>query len=248
MISLFSKRAQRELRKLCGTKTLYAFDFDGTLAPIVKNPASAQMISTSAKLFTKLTSIFPVAVVSGRSVQDLKARLQVLPKYLIGNHGLENGSRTHLRKAERLCKEWIRQLESAGLPAGAWVENKKFSFSIHYRDCKQPAKIKVLKMAETLHPAPRLVPGKLVLNVVPKGAPDKGTALLKIMRQQGFDSVLFIGDDETDEDVFKLKKTSKRIFSIRVGKKKSSHATYFIRQQKDIKRLLSILLAEKKVL
>jgi trehalose 6-phosphate phosphatase len=246
MTSLFSKAALAELRQHCHSRILFAFDYDGTLAKIVKNPDAAHMAAETEFLIKELSALAPIAVVSGRAVSDLNQRLGFTPEFLIGNHGLETNTRKAGRLAESQCQKWVRQLEKNGLPEGVWIENKKYSLSIHYREAKSSAKAQILKAAAQLTPAPRLVGGKAVLNVIPKSAPDKGKALLQVMQEGGFTHAVYVGDDETDEDVFRVAKQGVKIFKIRVGRKRNSLAKYYIEQQKEINRVLTTLLAQKK--
>jgi trehalose 6-phosphate phosphatase len=72
------------------------------------------------------------------------------------------------------------------------------------------------------------------------GAPHKGVAILELMKLAKSKRVLYIGDDDTDEDVFSL--TNEKIMSIRVGEKKISNAHYYIQRQSEINRLLKYLI------
>ncbi|MBK9217264.1 MAG: hypothetical protein IPL70_01790 [Uliginosibacterium sp.] len=69
---------------------LYAFDFDGTLAPIVANPEQARPSQSVIRHMQILCELAEVAVVSGRRMEDVRERLGFTPHYLIGNHGIEN--------------------------------------------------------------------------------------------------------------------------------------------------------------
>ena len=234
------------LEPLCTGRTLFVFDFDGTLAPIVTRRAQAIMSRTTCALFTRLASRVTTAVISGRSVPDLRARLKFHPDYLIGNHGLEGltGNAAALRRAQRLCATWRQQLESAWgkmPPAGIDVEDKHYSLAIHYRLAPEPgrARTMVARALALLRPAPQLIPGKMVVNVLPSGAPDKGAALLQLLRRTRAQHALFIGDDDTDEAVFAL--DDPRIITVRVGRKRSSRAHYYLQGQMEIDAVLRYL-------
>ena len=86
------------------------------------------------------------------------------------------------------------------------IEDKTYSLSMHFRESSAPhhAKELVLRVTAQLTPLPRLVLGKAVVNVIPPGTPHKGTALLELMRQLKCEAALYVGDDDTDEDVFSL--------------------------------------------
>jgi trehalose 6-phosphate phosphatase len=87
----------------------------------------------------------------------------------------------------------------------------------------------------------RLVGGKHVLNVLPADAPHKGLALERERARLGCDTAIYLGDDETDEDVFALRQPG-RLLAVRVGRRTSSAAAYYVRTQRDVDRVLRILL------
>jgi hypothetical protein len=84
----------------------------------------------------------------------------------------------------------------------------------------------------------RIVGGKLVVNVLPGGAPHKGVALLDTRRGLGCETALYVGDDDTDEDVFQLGDLA-RLVSVRVGGRAGSAVTYFILRQRDVEVVLA---------
>jgi trehalose 6-phosphate phosphatase len=124
-----------------------------------------------------------------------------------------------------------------------FVEDKGFSVSVHYRQARErvAARRAILKVAQSL-PDVRIVGGKLVVNLLVPDAPHKGLALERERARFACDTVVYVGDDETDEDVFQLDRPG-RLLSIRVGQKRSSAASYYIRNQAEIDRLLETLIA-----
>lgn len=246
MISLFTKSSLALLESLSFTKTLYAFDFDGTLAKTVAKPCDAYLNPSTLQLIRKFSEIAPVAVISGRSVDDLKSRLGFEPKFLVGNHGIEGAKDNEpaLAAARKICADWITNLETCVFEEGVAVENKVYSLSLHYRSARRRhiAKKQILEAIAALEPAPRIIAGKSVFNIVPPGAILKGSALVELMQKSSSKHVFYIGDDETDEDVFSLPFTAGQLMSVRVGQKKSSQAKYFIQRQSEINRLLSYLI------
>lgn len=87
-----------------------------------------------------------------------------------------------------------------------------------------------------------MILGKSVINLVPPGAPHKGVALLEAMMTLNLKCALYIGDDDTDEDVFSLPDTN--IISIRVGEKRASHAQFFIKRQTEVNNILKKLIKQ----
>ncbi len=248
MKNLFTSDNLKLLESLSFTPTLYAFDFDGTLSKIVRNVQDATIKSSTDLLLKQLASHASVAIISGRSIVDLKTNLKFIPSYLIGNHGLEGlGTRVDaLEQAKKICFQWKKYMEShlpkEELKTGLEIEDKSYSIAIHYRKCasKKKAKIDILNLVADLDPKPRIILGKCVVNLLPPGAPHKGVALVELMLQTGIKSAFYIGDDDTDEDVFSL--PNARIFTVRVGKKTTSQAQFYIQDQNKIDHVLKTIL------
>jgi trehalose 6-phosphate phosphatase len=242
MKPLFSKDGLKILESLCFTPTLFAFDYDGTLAKIVPNPSDARISERTATLLKALDELAPVGVISGRATKDLKPLLSFRPRYLIGNHGLEGlrASKNSLASAQNVCRQWKRILmEQLKRESGLMVEDKEYSLAVHYRysRAKSFAKLRILEVCGELDPPPRIIMGKCVVNLIPTGAPHKGMALLELMLETNTRSAFYIGDDDTDEDVFAL--PDARILSVRVGKKSESAAHFFIERQTQINKVLT---------
>lgn len=247
---LLSPSGIRVLTSLCFTNTLYAFDFDGTLAPIVEKPEDAVPARATEALLKELSELSPVAVISGRSIADLKSRLRFTPSFLIGNHGVEGLPRTNqaLGHAEQICQIWRKQVErnwpKNQFDSGVSIEDKVYSLALHYRRSrnKKEDRVALFHLVEKLDPPPRLILGKSVINLLPPGAPHKGMALLEILMQLELKSAFYIGDDDTDEDVFSL--PDSRIFSARVGQRKTSQAQYYLKRQTEINSLLKLIIQQ----
>lgn len=249
MINLFSDNGIKFLESVCFAQTLFAFDFDGTLSKIVKNPEDAKINKSTLKLVYQLSEIAPVAIISGRSLDDLKSKFNPPPRYLVGNHGLEGiheGS-AKLEAFHEACEQWKTHLgrtlvTDSGSIEGIEIEDKSYSIAVHYRKSrsKKLAKSAILNSIGNLTPSARIILGKCVVNIIPTGAPHKGVALLELMLKSNTRSAFYIGDDDTDEDVFTL--PDPRIFSVRVGKKSKSQAKFYIQRQEEINILLETIL------
>jgi len=239
----FTKSGIKKIEELLSVKTLYAFDYDGTLAPIVNKPDMAEMNAKCESLLKKFNEAEQIAIISGRSVEDLKKKIAFRPKYLVGNHGIEykkfKNKYSFVKKEVTKWKKDILNLikNDTGL-RGIKVEDKIYSLTLHYRGYKNK-KNSLLKEVNKLTPAPRIVLGKSIINLIPKNAPNKGDVLLQLIQNGGFKKSLYIGDDITDEDVFSL--LDDRILKIRVGKKKNSKAHFYLRQQSQVNQLLHYL-------
>ncbi|GAB4479795.1 MAG: trehalose-phosphatase [Burkholderiaceae bacterium] len=246
MKHLLSTEGQEALRGLAGARVLYAFDFDGTLAPIVARPPDARAAIGVRQRLAQLAQRAPVAVVSGRSLADLRDRVPVEIRHCIGNHGNEGLPDSPDPQAlHAVCRSWTAQLEAALADAkasGIVVEDKRLTLSVHYRlarDREQAARA-LAQIVQRLDPAPRVIGGKLVLNLLPPGARTKFEALAALAERERAQRVLFVGDDETDELVFA--QAPAHWITVRVELDRASRANYFIHRQSEIVMLLDQML------
>jgi trehalose 6-phosphate phosphatase len=240
---ILAKRHLPVLTSLAMSNVLLAFDYDGTLAPIVANPNVARMRPKTRHLLMKLAQQYPCVVISGRTRRDLAGRLNGIPvRLLAGNHGLEPWGEED-RYVEQV-HDWVRQLNPrlASCP-GVEIEDKSYSVTIHYRRAhsKRRARRAILTAVAGLRGA-RVVGSKQAVNIIPQGAPDKGTALDLAWRALGCEAAIYVGDDDTDEDAFKVSGRDS-LLSIRVGLAGRSWACYRLRNQQQIDELLERLLA-----
>jgi trehalose 6-phosphate phosphatase len=88
----------------------------------------------------------------------------------------------------------------------------------------------------------RTIKGKMVVDLMPEGAPNKATALLAQRKQARCRAAVYVGDDRTDEDAFALA-AREPVLGIRVGKRARSRAPYYLPRQDDVDRLLATLIA-----
>lgn len=235
-------RANREvLRQFAWSNVLLAFDYDGTLAPIVVDPGRAAMRSSTRRLLAAGAARYPTIVISGRSRRDVRRWLQgVALKQIVGNHGIEpwQAQRPLLDEVARCLPVLDRCL--SGLP-GVRIENKSYSVSVHYRRSREKRKaLAAILDASARLGAVRVIGGKQVVNILPEGAPHKGMALERERDRLGCDTAIYVGDDETDEDVFGLDQPG-RLLSVRVSAKRSSRAVYCLRNQAAVDDLLAVL-------
>ncbi len=235
---LLSQNSLPILTRLAEERTLCGFDFDGTLSPIVDDPESAGMRLRTRGLLRRLAELYPCIVVSGRARSDVLGKLNgIRVARVIGNHGAETET---TRKSQGLVDRWLAALElELSLVPGLWVESKGYSVAVHYRHSAQKAvaRRKILAAARKLEGV-HVFGGKLVVNLVPRSAPNKGDALTAERDRLACAWVLYVGDDETDENAFALKGN---VVSVRVGRKLRSHASYYLRSQNEIDDLLGAL-------
>jgi len=242
-VYLCSEEGLASLNAFVDSSTLFAFDLDGTLAPIADDPERIEVSAVVKRELICLKEMAPVAIITGRSRRNAQKHLGIVPDYLIGNHGTEGlpGWEDRREGFRRLAGKWDEQLRSMlpdSLFPGILIENKGLTISVHYRMApdRKAAHAHVLRAVYCLEPKPRRVSGKYVENLLPLASPDKGTALLELMRQDGCRKGFFAGDDVTDEDVFRL--NMENLFTVRVGDRMESRARYFLKDQKEMIFLL----------
>ncbi|HEX4381813.1 MAG TPA: trehalose-phosphatase [Myxococcales bacterium] len=227
------------LERIATSDTLLAFDFDGTLAPIVGDPKQAAMRGSTRRLLAQLAHVYPCAVISGRPEEDvLRLLAGVTVWYVIGNRALQAQA-----DVERLFGEvhgWLPPLIERLAPhAGISVEDKGVSLAIHYRHARQHEAARAI-IGEAIRgiQGARIVDGKEVVNVLPKGGASKGVAVDRIRTQLRSATTLYAGDDGTDEDVFALPD----LVGVRVGEPAGGTAArYSLIGQEEIDELLERL-------
>jgi trehalose 6-phosphate phosphatase len=241
--NLLTKSGLAALRAFVGCTTLFAFDLDGTLAPIADHPQNIVISEAARTELRLLIAHAPVAIITGRSRADAQTHLGIVPQFLVGNHGAEGlpGWEKQEKAFSQLCANWQQQLAKM-LPlehsSGIRIENKGTTLSVHYRAATRPRKVQslILQSIDALVPRSRHVTGKLVENLLPENAPDKGAAMLHLMELMKSPKGLYVGDDATDEDVFRLDRAN--LLTARVGRRGTTRAHYILNNQKDVVRIL----------
>ncbi len=246
MISLLTPEGLEALLPVVTPNTLFAFDLDGTLAPIVDDPQAVIVPETIRTSMIQLAARVPTAVITGRARGDALSRLGFTPRYLIGNHGNEGlPNKAAGITEEQLIKSWYRQLQALLPPPTRdeiLFEDKGSSLALHYRHASDTSTVHaaLLTAIAQLKPQPRRIGGVFVENLIPPWAPHKGDALLYLMDNAKSERAFFLGDDETDEDIFRL--NDARIFSVCVGTGRPTAARYYLKNQSETANLLQMLL------
>jgi len=243
--------------------TLMGFDFDGTLTPIVSHPDKVKVPKEILKLLKNLEKRYGahILILSGRSLSYLKKIFPETSFYLAGNHGFEceGPGIKYVHPQARQQAQQLKKIKKWVTPylkpySGCWLEDKKYTFSIHYRAL--PIKEHALfcrKLQGHLRAYPEglkkmnLRPGKCVLEIRPQINWDKGKMYLWVQKKLKLkpkkDFFFYAGDDVTDEDVFKVMKPLNS-FTVYVG---SAHhktkAQYRTKDTKSLMKLLKLLLS-----
>jgi trehalose 6-phosphate phosphatase len=188
-------------------------DIDGTLAPIVSNPQDARISPRARDAIRQLIGLgVPVAFITGRTLEKARSMVDIPEAYFAANHGLHiaAGGDTSTPEEVRPYVEWARQVicdaSALSLP-GVIVEDKGAAVAFHYRMAQSEDDARAaIQAAITASPAAahfRVQDGRMVIELRPPLAIDKGTAVGTLVRQIGAKSVLAIGDDATDLDMFR---------------------------------------------
>lgn len=200
-------------------RILIGCDFDGTLAPIVDHAGEAALPLEARVALERLGSLagINVAIISGRSLADVRSRVGVGSLLYAGNHGLEMRAHHGLETlapgaglGQARLREVINQLEGL-LPRipGVWVEDKHWTASVHYRLASEEHHALVSQIVSTtLETVEELVlrQGLRTLEIRPAIQWNKGTALAWFMElcEVPPSATAFLGDDVTDLDAFAI--------------------------------------------
>jgi len=230
-------------------RVLIATDFDGTLCPIAEHRDEVRLSGETLDVLDSLakSTKVEVAVISGRSLSDLQ-HLVPLKLIMAGNHGLEISSPENvfrhptavsLRPAiERACEVLRRAV--AHWP-GAWVEDKGLTATLHVRNVEmldgEAVSFAARRWLAQFGREITLHEGIESVEIRPRVGWDKGCALDDIAERHGpFDACLCIGDDTTDEAMFRSAHAN---ISVVVGPSKNTAAQYCLSGQEDVRPLLS---------
>ena len=206
-------------------RILLLFDYDGTLTPIVARPEDALLPEKARERLAALV-IHPrciAGIVSGRSLSDLAVLADIDALIHAGNHGMEiRGPGLDFIHPEAIAaREVLDQVQAALGDAlahvpGVIVEHKGLTLSVHYRATPEPLAGEVDDgVTAIVEPYVesgqlRLTRGKMVVEVRPAIAWDKGKAIEKIYRHScggrnpgNCPFPVYFGDDRTDEDGFR---------------------------------------------
>jgi len=206
------------LEELHGRRAVVFLDYDGTLTPIVERPEDALLSEETRQAVRRLARRCPVAVVSGRGLDDVRGLVGIEEIYYAGSHGFRiagpHGSRlTHdagvrfvpaVERAERALREAL------GTIAGAQIESKGVSVAVHCRrvapDRRREVEEAVRAVAGAHAGQLALTRGKMVFELRPDLDWHKGRAVTWLLEALDLDRPetlpIFVGDDTTDEDAF----------------------------------------------
>jgi trehalose 6-phosphate phosphatase len=187
-------------------------DFDGTISPIVADPALSRLVDGAGGALAALAErLAVVAVVTGRAPLDARRMTDVPGLLIAGNHGTEwlepNAGEPVTAPAASSVRADIDAALSA-LPElpGVTVEHKGISATVHYRNAPDPDRVlpAILDGLGALEGRRiELRHGRMSVELRPVGFGDKGTAARAVIERFGLRGVVVMGDDLTDLDMFR---------------------------------------------
>ena len=249
------------IERLAGRPLVLMLDIDGTLAPIVAHPSLARVPDETRRALASLVRRphVTVALVSGRAAHDARRLVGVSNVWTIGNHGaevvtphgdvvIEPAVAPFAEPMARVANALTSLLEPL---RGVLVENKTWTLSIHYRAADASVLPRLRATVDDLvtRNGLRLTEGNMVLEVRPPVDVHKGTAIYRLAGELGAlapgASLLFAGDDTTDEDAFRLLRARvPNAVTLQVGPRGGSSAEFVVQSPDDVRVLLERILLD----
>ena len=238
-----------------GDRLAVFLDYDGTLTPIVGHPQDAWLSESMRQTLRSLAARLPVAILSGRDLEDIRGRVLVDGIVYAGSHGFDIAGAGGLRR--QLGDVYLPVLDAAENElrealddiAGAQLERKHFSVAAHYRNVNENDAGRVALAVEAVaakHRELRRMDGKKVYELLPDINWNKGKAVLWLLEtlevERGKALPIYIGDDRTDEDAFRA--LEKRGVAILVSEHpQATAANYCLNNPEEVERFLGELIA-----
>jgi trehalose 6-phosphate phosphatase len=243
-----------EIARIGGRLAIF-LDYDGTLTPIVSRPENAWLSESMRETLRSLAARVPVAILSGRDLDDVRGRVHVDGIVYAGSHGFDIAGAGGLRR--ELGAAYLPVLDAAETDLrgmldeipGAQLERKHFSVAAHYRNVNESDAFKVAEAVTGVaarHRQLRRIDEKKVYELLPDIDWNKGKAVLWLLEtlelERGNVLPIFIGDDRTDEDAFRALKECG--VGILVSEQPQvTAASYWLNNPEEVERFLRELIA-----
>ncbi|OEL36545.1 putative trehalose-phosphate phosphatase 3 [Dichanthelium oligosanthes] len=249
-----------------GKQIVMFLDYDGTLSPIVEDPDRAVMSEEMRDAVRRVAELFPTAIVSGRCRDKVFNFVKLTELYYAGSHGMDiegpaNQSNKHVQAnggeavhyqagseflpvIEEMYRTLTAKMESI---TGAMVEHNKYCLSVHFRCVQEEEWNAVEEEVRSVlkdYPNLKLTHGRKVLEIRPSIKWDKGKALEFLLKSLGYAGrsdvfPIYVGDDRTDEDAFKVLRGMGQGIGILVSKfPKETAASYSLRDPAEVMEFL----------
>jgi alpha,alpha-trehalase len=211
-----SESSNELLKNLQSKKPVFFLDYDGTLTPIVEHAEDAVISEEMRQQVKKLSEKVPLAIVSGRDLQDVKKMVNLDELIYAGSHGFDilgPGLKMQHEKAVDCLPmfdeaEEILRGKSEDI-SGMKIERKLFAIAVHYRQVDENEVGKVKKLVEKItskYDCFKLAGGKKIFELKPNLDWNKGYAVAWLLEKLDLNTEdylpIYFGDDLTDEDAF----------------------------------------------
>lgn len=257
-VNILNEQSIKELESdfAKSSKRCILLDYDGTLAPFKKMPSLAVPSDELLELLQQLANdpANEVIVISGRDASTLEKWLGHLPIHLIAEHGAAIKHKgTEWNEQANMAQEWKERLRPimqifVSRCAGSFIEEKKSTLAWHYRNChpdlgfSRSRELQNSLFQLTANTPLQIIDGNKVVEIRMMGV-DKGTSSLNMINSMNPDFVLCIGDDTTDEDMFRIMRD--KGYTIKVGYGNTA-AQYNLLSQTDVFPLLRRFISQVK--
>ncbi|KAL5199357.1 hypothetical protein ABZP36_020560 [Zizania latifolia] len=243
-----------------GKRLVVFLDYDGTLSPIVADPDMAFMSDEMRAAVRGVAKHFPAAIVTGRCVDKVQSFVGLSELYYAGSHGMDiKGPSSNEEEDTKVLLQPAREflpvineaykalMEKTKSTPGARVENNKFCLSVHFRCVDEKRWNPLAEQVKAVlrdFPELKLTEGRKVLEIRPSIMWDKGKAVEFLLKSLGFDDrgdvlPVYIGDDRTDEDAFKVLRKRGQGLGILVSKcPKDTDASYSLQDPAEVMEFL----------
>lgn len=246
----------RIMARLRHFKLAVFLDYDGTLTPIAHHPEEARLSEAMRQTIFALSQVAVVGIVSGRDKANIQELVNLPNLYYAGNHGFDiegpRGSGIHHevgRECLHAMEKCFREMQAHLMPiSGVQFEPKKLTVTIHYHRVEerdQPLMLALMGEIVEKYPQLQLTPGKAVRELRPNVEWNKGQAVLWLLEQLRLNQpdvyTIYMGDDQSDEDAFRL--LPEQGLSILVGNhEKETYADYHLQDPEQVKIFLRAIL------
>jgi trehalose 6-phosphate phosphatase len=242
-----------------GDRLAVFLDYDGTLTPIVSHPEDAWLSDSMRQTLRSLAARVPVAILSGRDLDDVRGRVLVDGIVYAGSHGFDIAGAGGLRR--ELGAAYLPVLDTAETELrealdeipGAQLERKHFSVAAHYRNVNENDAFRVAQAVDAVaarHRELRRMDGKKVYELLPDIDWNKGRAVLWLLETLGLERwnalSIYIGDDRTDEDAFRALKEC-GVGIIVTEQSQPTTARYSLKNSDEVGHFLQTLVARLSV-
>lgn len=239
---LFGSDGLVKLARYIAPDTLFAFNLDAVLTFETEYSLAKKISDPIIATLKRLDSLAKLAVITGRTRNQMMAMLGFTPQLLIGNYGAEWPSEEANRNWHmiKLCLKWQEQLYGKLCHLqDVVIEFKGESISLHYHKAENPkqALADINAAIKTLNPSPQKIDGDLVVNLLPSETPKRGRLLVALMETIGANRAVYISDYVADEELNNFKDVD--VFSIHFGENIQTSAPYYLKKPAALLGLLN---------